>query len=259
MKALLTRHGGVIISISVALTGIALWALLVTKLEFGQAEAALVTGLALLSVAQLHLYRERTRASTTIKSELDGIMALSHDLSGDIAALREDVSDMRNRIGERNFLHADKIANQVEAMDQVVQRFEQVQDERLKTEERIVGEVGLLADTVRRKMKASPPAAAAAPRPAADESAQLPGEQAGEEPQATSQPEPAAAAAVKLRASSTPSKPDLAGRVAGAINDSRIDLYLQPIVTLPQRKVRYYEALTRLRDEDGHIITPGDY
>ena len=37
----------------------------------------------------------------------------------------------------------------------------------------------------------------------------------------------------------------------GAIEADRIDLYLQPIVTLPQRKVRYYEAFTRLRTEDG--------
>ncbi len=48
-------------------------------------------------------------------------------------------------------------------------------------------------------------------------------------------------------------------RRSSKISDSRIDLYLQPIVTLPQRKVRFYEALTRLRDEEGHIITPEDY
>jgi len=30
-----------------------------------------------------------------------------------------------------------------------------------------------------------------------------------------------------------------------------VDLYLQPIVSLPQRKLRYYEALSRLRSQDG--------
>ena len=39
--------------------------------------------------------------------------------------------------------------------------------------------------------------------------------------------------------------------IAKAVDANRIDLYLQPIVTLPQRKVRYYEALSRLRTEDG--------
>ena len=36
-----------------------------------------------------------------------------------------------------------------------------------------------------------------------------------------------------------------------------IDLYLQPIVTLPQRKVRYYEAMSRLRDERGDAAARG--
>src|SRR5262249_22111019 len=35
---------------------------------------------------------------------------------------------------------------------------------------------------------------------------------------------------------------------------NRIDLYLQPIVTLPQRKVRYYEAMTRLRTDKGEVL-----
>jgi cyclic-di-GMP phosphodiesterase, flagellum assembly factor TipF len=47
--------------------------------------------------------------------------------------------------------------------------------------------------------------------------------------------------------------------VAQAIEANRIDLYLQPIVTLPQRKVRHYEALSRLRAEDGDIVAAGDF
>ena len=47
--------------------------------------------------------------------------------------------------------------------------------------------------------------------------------------------------------------------VTQAIEDNRIDLYLQPIVTLPQRKVRHYEALSRLRSDDGEIIPAGDF
>ena len=39
---------------------------------------------------------------------------------------------------------------------------------------------------------------------------------------------------------------------------NRVDLYLQPIVTLPQRKVRYYEAVMRLRTDDGKEWQPSD-
>lgn len=47
--------------------------------------------------------------------------------------------------------------------------------------------------------------------------------------------------------------------VRRAIDADRIDLHLQPIVSLPQRKVRFYEALTRLRGDDGEVIHPSDY
>jgi cyclic-di-GMP phosphodiesterase TipF (flagellum assembly factor) len=47
--------------------------------------------------------------------------------------------------------------------------------------------------------------------------------------------------------------------VREAIDANRIDLYLQSIVTLPQRKARYYEGLTRLRTESGSVIEPPEF
>ena len=51
----------------------------------------------------------------------------------------------------------------------------------------------------------------------------------------------------------------LLAAIRSAIDAHRIDMHLQPIVTLPQRKVRYYEALTRLRTEDGHMLQPPEF
>jgi len=47
--------------------------------------------------------------------------------------------------------------------------------------------------------------------------------------------------------------------VRDAIENDRIDLYLQPIVSLPQRKQRCFEAFSRLRRADGGILKPADY
>lgn len=47
--------------------------------------------------------------------------------------------------------------------------------------------------------------------------------------------------------------------VRQSIESNRIELFLQPIMTLPQRRVRYYEALTRLRNEAGDLLMPKDY
>jgi len=47
--------------------------------------------------------------------------------------------------------------------------------------------------------------------------------------------------------------------IRASLDENRVDLYLQPIVTLPQRKTRFYEALSRLRDDTGKIIMPDAY
>ena len=44
-----------------------------------------------------------------------------------------------------------------------------------------------------------------------------------------------------------------------AIEANRIDLYLQPIVTLPDRKLRYFDASTRIRTGSDAFMAPSDY
>jgi cyclic-di-GMP phosphodiesterase TipF (flagellum assembly factor) len=55
------------------------------------------------------------------------------------------------------------------------------------------------------------------------------------------------------------SRESIADLISKTVEANRVDLYLQPIVTLPQRKVRYYEALSRLRTEGGDIIPAVDF
>lgn len=47
--------------------------------------------------------------------------------------------------------------------------------------------------------------------------------------------------------------------VREGIAKDRVDLVLQPVVSLPQRKRKFYEAYTRIRSEDGDVITPSQY
>ncbi|MEP1443112.1 MAG: EAL domain-containing protein [Hyphomicrobiales bacterium] len=44
-----------------------------------------------------------------------------------------------------------------------------------------------------------------------------------------------------------------------AVDKNQVDLYLQPIVTLPQRKPKFYEALSRIRDANGELIRPAQF
>lgn len=47
--------------------------------------------------------------------------------------------------------------------------------------------------------------------------------------------------------------------VHDALSENRVDLYLQPVVTLPQRRTVFYESFTRLRDATDRVMMPAEY
>ncbi len=110
----------------------------------------------------------------------------------------------------------------------------------------VMQEVRLLQSLVARlteRRAPRPPAASAERRPAPAPSAAAPSATA-----------PSAAA---------PSAPMDDAAVLEAVRDAlkadRIDVYLQPIVSLPQRKHRFYEVFSRVRAADGQQIMPDRY
>jgi cyclic-di-GMP phosphodiesterase TipF (flagellum assembly factor) len=90
------------------------------------------------------------------------------------------------------------------------------------------------------------------PLPSVAEAAQDPGAPVAE---------PAAAAAPSAADTSAAgrSSAQILAAVKNAIEANRIDIYLQPMVTLPQRKVRFYEAVTRLRDDNDQILSAEEF
>jgi cyclic-di-GMP phosphodiesterase TipF (flagellum assembly factor) len=47
--------------------------------------------------------------------------------------------------------------------------------------------------------------------------------------------------------------------VRSALAANRVELHLQPIVELPQRRTVFYEAFTRLKDETGRLVLPQEF
>ncbi len=47
--------------------------------------------------------------------------------------------------------------------------------------------------------------------------------------------------------------------IRDALTQNRVDLYLQPVVSLPQRKTIFYESFSRLRDVSGRVLMPAEY
>lgn len=51
----------------------------------------------------------------------------------------------------------------------------------------------------------------------------------------------------------------MAARIRSSLETGKLDLYLQPIVTIPQRKIAFYEEFSYLRDGDGRKLAPSVY
>lgn len=49
------------------------------------------------------------------------------------------------------------------------------------------------------------------------------------------------------------------GAIREALHGNRVDVYLQPVVSLPQRKSTFYETFSRLRGGDDRQIEPAEY
>ncbi|MFZ9635769.1 MAG: EAL domain-containing protein [Alphaproteobacteria bacterium] len=85
--------------------------------------------------------------------------------------------------------------------------------------------------------------------------------------EAGEQPAPAAAATAPRPPAGTAAGRDLAALGEGEVlslvrhglREGRVDLYVQPIVSLPQRKHRFYECFSRIRDADGNVMGPDRY
>ena len=184
------------------------------------------------------------------------------DLGDQIADLSRGTADLARQVGE--------ISRRLAAIEASGNRARSAADPLAAEIGELGGLVKQLAETVAahetelyRRIAAdgAVPAAAAAAQPPLD----LPEAAAVTPPQAeqpASQPAAAEAAGETVSGSRRflgMSRENIAALIATAVDANRIDLYLQPIVTLPQRKVRFYEAMSRLRSEDGDVVPAADF
>jgi cyclic-di-GMP phosphodiesterase TipF (flagellum assembly factor) len=65
--------------------------------------------------------------------------------------------------------------------------------------------------------------------------------------------------AAEQKTSVRPAEQRVLDIVKQGLAENRVDLYLQPVVSLPQRKTRYFEAFSRVRDREGQLYLPEDY
>ncbi|QWG12454.1 EAL domain-containing protein [Bradyrhizobium sediminis] len=246
------RISTIFIAICMVLVAASLGLILYSVAGISGSESAIVALTALTFLILYNAVSMRLRDRTDVGGQIADLSRGTADLARQVAEFGRRLAAVEGRVVSANSAGADRI-------------------------QAVVGEINELGMLVKQlavsvashdDLLASGAAAAAQPPARPDNEAQEESPLAAEE---TGTAAEAPAVATVAAAAPTPAAPAAAGTapsrsqaqllaaVKSAVEENRIDIYLQPMVTLPQRKVRFYEAVTRLRDDRDQILAAEDF
>jgi cyclic-di-GMP phosphodiesterase, flagellum assembly factor TipF len=223
---------------------------LVVYLRFGftAAEAALV-GLALLTALAVYdAVAARLRDRAEAGNQISTLSRNSGDLARQLAEFGRRLNAMDQKVEqvlERSLQTAQPLAAELEELSTLVKQLA----------DSVAAHDRVLAQASEPTKAVPPPLDATAAKPPAATLAPI---------AAPVPPVPAPAPAKPPAEATIPAfvgleRDAIIALVRDAIETSKIDLYLQPVVTLPQRKVRYYEAMSRLKAGNGDMVAAADF
>ena len=243
------RISTIFIAICMVLVAASLGMVLYSLAGISATDSAIVALTALTFLILYNAVSMRLRDRTDVGSQIADLSRGTADLARQIAEFGRRLAAVEGRVTSANSTGAERIQS-------------------------VVGEIGELGAMVKQlaasvasheDLLASRAVLPATPRPVAQPAAPVHDTETKEfaAQDVVNPPVPAQPAA------GAPAEPDAAEQsrkaaqtlstVRSAVEAGRIDIYLQPIVTLPQRKVRFYEAVTRLRDDKDQILTADDF
>jgi len=247
------RISTIFIAICMVLVAASLGLVLYSVAGISGPESAIVALTALTFLILYNAVSMRLRDRTDVGSQITDLSRGTADLARQVAEFGRRLAAVEGRVVSANSAGSDRIhavVNEISELGGLVKQ--------LATS--VASHEDLLA-----AMQAN---AAAAPEPATenDRENDRPEIEPHREPQAPTIEQRAAAVRAVPAAAASPgesapsrSQSQLLATVRNAIEENRIDIFLQPMVTLPQRKVRYYEAVTRLRDDKDQILAAADF
>jgi len=230
-KASMLRLGAIFVVLCMMVIAASVGAALYLLVGLKAAESMIVAVAVLTGLALYNTVSSRMRDRSDVGSQIADLSRGTGDLGRQVAELGRRTAALEGQKDKVIDAAAETARNATEAVTSELAELGTL--------------VKQLAETVAlHELKfAAPPEAMMAPRQAVA----IP---------ATASPAPVAAAE---QTPATDPHAYMIETVREALDADRVDLYLQPIVTLPQRKVRYYEAFTRLRTGEGTMLTPTEF
>jgi cyclic-di-GMP phosphodiesterase TipF (flagellum assembly factor) len=250
------RISTIFIAICMVLVAASLGLILYSMAGISGTESAIVALTALTFLILYNAVSMRLRDRTDVGSQIADLSRGTADLARQVAEFGRRLAAVEGRVASANSAGADRIQAVVGEINELGS---------------LVKQLATTVATHEDMLAAAPPAAKPEGDPPEPPNKPLPtqGESQGKSEDRSERgivlsPATAAHNSADHKAATSDSTPSrshaqVQAAVRSAVEENRVDIYLQPMVTLPQRKVRFYEAVTRLRDEKDQILAAEDF
>lgn len=236
------RISTIFIAICMVLVAASLGLILYSVAGISGSESAIAALTALTFLILYNAVSMRLRDRTDVGGQIADLSRGTADLARQVAEFGRRLAAVEARLASVNSTGADRI-------------------------QAVAGEINELGALVKQLavsvanhddiLSAGVPAAASATKPEDEPQKELPSATVITTVAVAAVPSPSVVATEKPGPSR--SEAQALAAVRAAVAENRLDIYLQPMVTLPQRKVRFYEAVTRLRDENDQVLAADDF
>jgi len=239
------RISTIFVAICMVLVAASLGLVLYSVAGISGSESAIVALTALTFLILYNAVSMRLRDRTDVGGQIADLSRGTADLARQVAEFGRRLATVEGRVVSANSTSADRIQAVVGEISELGVLVKQ-----------LAASVASHDDLLSAGVSAPATAPASAGKP--DHESQNELAFAGENTPVAAEPAIMPAAVASGPAPSR-SQAQILAAVKNAVEENRLDIYLQPLVSLPQRKVRFYEAVTRLRDDKDQIITADDF
>jgi cyclic-di-GMP phosphodiesterase TipF (flagellum assembly factor) len=238
------RISTIFIAICMVLVAASLGLVLYSVAGLSGSESAIVALTALTFLILYNAVSMRLRDRTDVGGQIADLSRGTADLARQVAEFGRRLAAVEGRVASANSAGADRIQSVVGE----------------------ISELGVLVKQLAVSVASHDDMLASGAAAAASSPAGKPGHEpqaeplfSGEDAGTAIAPTAVERASVATEAAPSRSLAQTLAAVKSAVEENRIDIYLQPMVTLPQRKVRFYEAVTRLRDDRDRVLAADDF
>jgi cyclic-di-GMP phosphodiesterase TipF (flagellum assembly factor) len=246
------RISTIFIAICMVLVAASLGLILHSVVGISGSESAIVALTALTFLILYNAVSMRLRDRSDVGSQIADLSRGTADLARQVAEFGRRLAAVEGRVVSANSASSDRIQAVVGEINELGVLVKQLAVSVASHEDQLAAPAPapVPAPSIKPDIEEQ-----TEPPPAAETTAPIVAKQARQVAVATAPP----AAVATETAAASHNRQQLLAAVKHAVEENRLDIYLQPMVTLPQRKVRFYEAVTRLRDDKDQILAADDF